>query len=464
MAEVPKQIVLAADEFSSKAVHDLRVVLRRCRSLADGIRAVDPDKRWKKMRRQATELFDSLGALRDCQVMLQWVEKLRQEGDPVADALLIYLRQQESGQKLQAQEVITAFDRNQWEQWSRALPLRAARVPADSAVFQALALERLTAARRLQIPALKTGGHLALHRLRIAVKKFRYVVENFLPKLHKEWKDDLKLAQDLLGEIHDLDVLQETADRVCSAGPAEALTRWRQVVASERAARVQRYGRSMAGEDSLWLRWRSALPRGNAARQASLTRLETWSSFLDADLPHTRRVTRFAVQIYDGLEKIGVTGSSHPGNRELLRAAATVHEVGRAGGNKNHHKRTQKMVEHLRRLVGWKKQEISAMARVARYHRGTLPRAANLRDIPLAQRSRIKLLAGVLRLANALDADHDGVVRSVSIVRRDGFVVIYAQGLAADSPLAETIAGARHLLEMSCGLPLIVRSWQKGRA
>jgi CHAD domain-containing protein len=464
MLEVPQQIARVADGLSNKTVHDLRVVLRRCRSLVDGIRAVDPDKRWKKMRRQATELFDSLGALRDCHVMLEWVEKLGQEGDPVTGALHILLRQQESGLKLQAQEALEAFDRKQWEQWSRALPRRAARMPADSAVFQALALERLAAARRLQTSTLKTGGHLALHRLRIAVKKFRYVVENFLPKLHQEWKDDLKVAQDLLGEIHDLDVLQETVDRVCAGEPAEALTRWRHMVAAERATRIERYRHRMAGEASLWLRWRAALPRGTAARQASLTRLQAWSSFLDSDLPHTRRVTRLAGQVYDGLEKTGVIRRRHPEDRELLRAAATVHEVGRAGGNKNHHKRTQKMVEQLRQLVGWSRQEVSTMARVARYHRGTLPRAATLRDIPVAQRSRIKLLAGVLRLANALDADHEGVITSVTVARRDGFVMIHAQGLIADSPLTETIAGARHLLEISCGLPVIVRPSPKRRS
>jgi hypothetical protein len=64
---------------------------------------------------------------------------------------------------------------------------------------------------------------------------------------------------------------------------------------------------------------------------------------------------------------------------------------------------------------------------------------------------------GILRLANALDNNHDGSIQRVRVLKSDGFIVIRAQGLVADSPLAETIAGARHLLEIICGLPFLVQ-------
>ena len=37
----------AAAGFDTDAVHDLRVALRRCRSLADGLMAIDPDSSWR---------------------------------------------------------------------------------------------------------------------------------------------------------------------------------------------------------------------------------------------------------------------------------------------------------------------------------------------------------------------------------------------------------------------------------
>ena len=38
-------------DFAPDPVHDLRVSLRRCRSLADGLLALDPDPNWKAMKK-----------------------------------------------------------------------------------------------------------------------------------------------------------------------------------------------------------------------------------------------------------------------------------------------------------------------------------------------------------------------------------------------------------------------------
>src|SRR6516165_11611619 len=74
------------------AVHDLRVALRRCRSLAAVMEEVDPDPAWPEMRRLGRKLFRQLGELRDTQVLEQWVTKLGGEGDVIRLTLLGYLR------------------------------------------------------------------------------------------------------------------------------------------------------------------------------------------------------------------------------------------------------------------------------------------------------------------------------------------------------------------------------------
>ena len=69
MSRVLEECDRVAADFSPDPVHDLRVALRRCRSLADGLHALDPDPNWKAMRKAGKRLFQRLGALRDIQIM-----------------------------------------------------------------------------------------------------------------------------------------------------------------------------------------------------------------------------------------------------------------------------------------------------------------------------------------------------------------------------------------------------------
>src|ERR1700759_4261623 len=82
-----KRVLVECDnvrqDFAQDPVHDLRVALRRCRSMGDALRVVDPDNRWKQMKKAGRPLFRKLGELRDVQIMAEWVEKLGQADDAV---------------------------------------------------------------------------------------------------------------------------------------------------------------------------------------------------------------------------------------------------------------------------------------------------------------------------------------------------------------------------------------------
>lgn len=465
MNQVLKEADKASKDLSADPVHDLRVALRRCRSMAEGMQAIDPDSSWKKMRKAGKELFSSLGDLRDCQVMMEWTTKLGAATDLVTQSLLDHFKQQEQIFQGQVTDAFHNFDRKQWENWARSLPQRAARVPPGSEPVQCLALERWTQARRLQRTALKTGNPPAFHRLRIALKKFRYVVENFLPEIHENWVDGLKKIQDLLGEIHDLDLLWETAIRLQVLNDPDAYQRWQQRIRSERQARVEAYRERMSGRDSLWSIWRSGLPRGEQAGHAVFKKLETWASFLDSDSGHSRRITRFALQLHDGLVRAGVLGEETARAREVLRAASILHDVGYSNGNKNHHKATRRMIRKLDVPFAWKHQDLEMAALVAGYHRGSLPRpsAKKLQAVPQPTRLTTRRLAGVLRLANAFDLEHDGAIKRIKVARSGDYVVVYAAGLNPTSKLAEKIAGARYLLEATCRVPILVRPMPPAR-
>src|SRR5271154_4395134 len=81
MQRVLEECDRAAVGFAADPVHDLRVCLRRCRSMADGLMTIDPDPAWKQMKKSGRQLFRSLGELRDIQVMEEWARRLVPE-DP----------------------------------------------------------------------------------------------------------------------------------------------------------------------------------------------------------------------------------------------------------------------------------------------------------------------------------------------------------------------------------------------
>ena len=491
MLQVLEECEHVAADFAADPVHDLRVALRRCRSLADGLGALDPDPDWKAMKKAGKRLFQRLGALRDVQVMMEWVEKLAPapasvdavgspglapaeihseaisgERDPSARTLLEILRSREKEQQHEARAALDEFDRKQWRQWSNSLPARASRIRPGSALFKHLALERWTAARELHNRALRNRSQVAFHSLRIGIKRFRYIVENFLPVEHKAWSNDLKHIQDLLGEVHDLDVLWATAVACQIFSDANSRNLWRKRILSERTKRIDGYRARMIGENSLWQVLRALLPQGKQIETLATRRMKLWANGLDPDFPHSERVASLALQLYDGLVAWGWQPSIDAASgRSSLLAAALLHDVGKSEGGKGHHKASFDLIRAHGNPLGWKPADLQRAAVVARFHRGALPsrRHKLLRDLlPDEQKATIQL-AAVLRLANALDSAHDGRIRRIQIegdqfkTKGNEALIIAAEGYSPLSASAQTIAGERHLLETVLHRAVVVK-------
>jgi CHAD domain-containing protein len=447
----------ASHEFASDPVHDLRVAIRRCRSMADGFLSVDPDPAWKEMKKLGKSIFSCLGDLRDVQVMAEWVARLSEAGDPVRQLLFESLGQKESLLKTAAQETLASFDRKRWTTLNARLARRAGRVPVEGLVFQHLALERWMDAHELHRQALRNRSQVGYHQLRIGIKRFRYMCENFLPQRHAKWSKDLRELQDALGEVHDFDVLKATIKAHREIEP-EDRERWNRRITEERQRRLDLYRQKMLGKQSLWLVWRAELPAGPALEQAAMEKLHTWASFLDPDVNHSAHVTRLALQLFDGLSKHGIL-TAEAEYRRILEAAALLHEVGRSHGPESHRKHAYSLIRRLKPPLGWSTEDLQCVAVIARYHGGAIPQTSNSSFVGLPAKRRRDLLsiAGVLRLADAFDFSHDRAIDCISVERRDGMVLIHAQGLQEISPTGERLARARYLLEATCGCPVMIR-------
>ena len=459
MERVLEECDRAAAGFQPDPVHDLRVALRRCRSLADGMMAMDLDSSWKEMKKAGKKLFQSLGELRDMHVMQEWIEKLGDSNDPVAVKLREHVHARETEARQAAMNQLGQFDRKRWRQWSKSLPRRAARVRSGSLIFKHLALEKWTDAYGLHKRAMRSRSQIALHTLRIGIKRFRYTVENFLPHEHAAWGDDLKELQDLLGEVHDFDVLWNTAMQIGAFPDPTARSLWREKLNRERTQRINRYREKTIGKQSLWRIWREGLPSGRQLRAAAISRLGTWASYLDPNFMHSRRVTQFSLSLHDGLKRAGLMNDGEIDDaRSILQAAALLHDVGKSKGNKGHHKASFRLIRKLSQPVGWSARELELAGIVVRFHRGALPtpRKKVLQPLQIDDRRVVMQLAAILRLANAFDTQN-GIEPHLDVSTDERVVVVKVPGYSVADRSAENVAAARHLLETVLRRPVLVR-------
>src|SRR5450755_4345799 len=118
------------------------------------------------------------------------------------------------------------------------------------------------------------------------------------------------------------------------------------------------------------------------------------------------------------------------------------------------------MIRNLKPPVGWSVEYLQCVAIVAHFHRGSLPPSNHpiFAGLAAQRRSELMPLAGVLRLANALDDLHDQRISSVKVARRDNALILHAQGSPSSiSPFGERLAQARYLLETCIKRPIMIR-------
>ncbi len=447
----------------AQPIHDLRISLRRCILIAEVMMDLDPACDWKSMRKSARRTFQRLGTLRDAQVLTEWIEKLGKPGEASTDALLGAMKKKHERDRIDARAAIREFDRRQWRVWRRECAKHYRHVVSDRPACESLVLEIWESVRDLNRRAQRSRSLLAYHRLRVGLKKFRYAVENFLPSMYPGWAPDLKLLQDLLGEIHDLTVLDQMIVKNRSLFEAAGFTAWRAKVADERTSRLHRYRAKMAGNASPLQMWREGLPAEKYLRSTGLARLGEWGSFVTPDFQRVRRAARLSLQLYDGLANGGLIGKDSPiEERFILHAAALLQEAGRFKKAKARHKESYRMIRKISPPPGWTKKDLELVALVARFHRRALPYPDHpkLKGYESALRQSLIRLAAILRLANAFQAKSYRAIRRLQVENGPGFLVIRGEGFRERDPVNAKLSVARRFLEFVFQRP--VHIWAPG--
>ena len=126
------------------------------------------------------------------------------------------------------------------------------------------------------------------------------------------------------------------------------------------------------------------------------------------DKAHAHRVARIAIRIFDDLQPVhGLNRAA----RSWLLCAAILHDIAK-GSEAQHHKAAFRIVLNTPHLPFnlWTRRVVGL---TARYHRKASPSAkhAHFRALNAEDREIVRKLAAILRLADALDAGHRGLVR-----------------------------------------------------
>jgi exopolyphosphatase/guanosine-5'-triphosphate,3'-diphosphate pyrophosphatase len=158
------------------------------------------------------------------------------------------------------------------------------------------------------------------------------------------------------------------------------------------------------------------------------------------DRAHGRHVAHLAVRLFD---ELGDEHGLQERHRLLLQVAALLHDVGIYVSLRAHHKHSQYVLA-ASQIFGLSDEETAIVANIARYHRGALPQKTHLPYVALDREDRITVdkLAAILRIANALDAEHVQKVRGLRLVRRDTTWMMELDG-TADLTMERLAATAR---------------------
>lgn len=244
------------DAFSEDAIHDLRVAIRRILALVELLRAIDPAPRLEKLRRAFKTRLDSFDELRDTQVMLAEITSQR-EALPELAAIGAFLQKREK-KLLKAAEKAVRGTKN------KAVERRIEKIRAGLAVKSQgddLTASLLAAVDQVCLTVNKRKGRVdpaqppTIHRVRIAFKKFRYMLEiihpmlpGFPPKLLKKMQN----YQTAMGEIQDVEVLLRTLEEFSPRAENPALEPVFRFYEQRHAELIAAYLRRMDNFSAFW--------------------------------------------------------------------------------------------------------------------------------------------------------------------------------------------------------------------
>jgi exopolyphosphatase/guanosine-5'-triphosphate,3'-diphosphate pyrophosphatase len=141
------------------------------------------------------------------------------------------------------------------------------------------------------------------------------------------------------------------------------------------------------------------------------------------DRAHTEHVAALALSMFDELAALGLHAGD-PTERELVWAAAMLHDIGMAIDYDDHHKHSRYLILNGA-LPGFTPRELVLIAEIARYHRKGVPSFSSELAPAVAKGDQaiLERASTLLRLAEGLERARDQIVTRATFSARDGDAV-----------------------------------------
>ncbi|MFA5332231.1 MAG: HD domain-containing protein [Methanoregula sp.] len=150
---------------------------------------------------------------------------------------------------------------------------------------------------------------------------------------------------------------------------------------------------------------------------------------------HARTVTSLVLEIFDSAKEIRLH-TFQDRERELLKYAAFLHDIGSFISFTNHHAHSYYIIKNSE-LLGFDQKEIDIMANIARFHRKKKPRRKHLEvlDLDEHEQEMVMILSTFVRLGESLDRSHAGLVQHARFIKNEKNEIVLEIVAQADCQL-----------------------------
>ena len=174
------------------------------------------------------------------------------------------------------------------------------------------------------------------------------------------------------------------------------------------------------------------------------------------DEPHGLHVAGLSLSLFNQVKDIV---DPEANDRNILLAAAILHDIGTFISYKGHHKHSLYLIAQSE-IPGLNEREIMMAANIARYHRKSEPSTKHeyYARLTPGEQNRVTRMAAILRIADSLDRDHTQNVKRVLVSLKRPNLLLTLE-TTSDTYIEEwAIKNKGKLFEKAFGLNVIIRN------